>query len=198
MRLPGKMFWPYVIVCVIFCIAGAVNSGWSQYFLAIPFALLLMWLITKRLSWIGVVLVLPFMADCVFVSDQRDHFQFLYPGLGGRLTFTAEHCLTEHAASQYGKAFRMVSQSCESLISGESLIKVIASGATYQVEAISHSYADMGDQVYPMIRVSGELLEARGAYVVDTALRSDWAIYLGLLMVCALPLLVLSSIYSTL
>jgi hypothetical protein len=188
---PKKMFWPYVGICILFCVAGAVNSGWSQFALAIPFAAALTWLIWVRFGGVKASVLLPFFAACVIVSNHQDSVHMLYPGLGGQLTLTEEICLVEYSVESYRPAYRSLFSDCEQTTSRYKLTEKLPKHSVYKVKGISHNYADMGDRVVPMIMVQGELLALSSGYRVQPDLRARWAHILGLLMIWPIsPLLV--------
>jgi hypothetical protein len=86
-------------------------------------------------------------------------------------------------------------------LSDETLAEKFSPGVVYKVGGIKHSYADMGDQVLPVIKVRGELHEVYCDYRIKPELRAGWAVYLSTSIMLAVPvffLMFFSHLYNQL
>lgn len=190
-RIPPTFFRILLaLVCVLFCIAGAVNSGWSRYYFATPFACILIWIVAHRVGPWHTLWLVPFFLACIFVSETQDDNPYLYPGRDGHLVLRSHVCVATFGSSHSPEPVRHYSMGC---LPDNKL--VVKAGTRLRVEGFVHAYGDMADRLAPLVRLDGELRPLFGAEQdVVPPLRARWAHRLGLLMYWpVLPFVMLQS-----
>lgn len=178
-RIPGSVFSTLLaVVCVLFCLSGAVNSGWSRYWLAIPWAALLVWIVRRRAGWWHTLWLAPFFAACVYVSETQDTNPWLFPGLHSEVTLRRDACLVQYS----DELVPWITPACGDFGVGK-VVGTVKAGTRFRVEGIRHSYANMGDQVDPVVSYAGKLHPV-GRDDVDSAtpLQAEWSRYASILM----------------
>jgi len=168
---------PVIALSVIICLGGAANSGGFYFIPAIPFMILLMFLVRgyeKRYRTMAAV----FITICIFTSVTRDWNPFFYPILiGGTATVLEDGYQITYSDGSGGFRFlsslegyihdsrkedlterlrRFVDDPFETVImTGDGdfsgidnvTIKKIKRGNIFRVTGISHDHSDFGDDI---------------------------------------------------
>lgn len=82
--VPSKRYWFLYMVGCIFVVAGGVNAGFSAYFMAVPFMVLILWVSkikfqNERLFYLSLGLIVA----SILVSHTQTKNPFLFPIVSG-------------------------------------------------------------------------------------------------------------------
>ncbi len=199
-----------IIVAVIFSLGGAVNSGWSAFYLAIPFMGYLIYQGYKK-SILFFVLSILFVIACIVTSKTLEKNPFIFPilrggevtvvrdgfqrtfedGSGGFIPFE-ELTVNEPTESQK-KIFSDFVNNPEqkSLTYFDSFnitVTKIKKGETYKVTGVYHQTADLTDAISVVTEIGRFRLEdfnpesSRYSVDVNKKIQTSWSKYLGNLM----------------
>lgn len=178
-RIPRGFFHTLLaLLCVLFCLSGAINSGWSRYWMALPWAGLLVWIVQRRAGWIHTMWLVPFFAACVYVSETQDENRWLFPGLGSEVVLRRDVCLVKFSDERVP----WLTSICDKF-GDQKVLDVLKAGSRFRVEGIRHSHADMGDQVDPVVRYKGTLYPvSRDEVEGQVGLQAEWSRAFSVLM----------------
>ncbi len=195
-----------ILICILFCLGGAVNVGWTRFFLAIPFALLLIFIVKKNLTLlVGSILFIFF---CIMVNYTSTSNPLFFPKLSKSI-FIEEGCALVYPNSQVlykyePKAYgfhqgyisktplidkkKTLKQECESK-KLQDLESIFIDKGTYSVVGVWLSAPDMSSKSHYIIQVKD------GKKVVEQRIQaqSNWTNNLSSLMYYpAIPILIMS------
>lgn len=91
-----------IVLSVLMSFSGAVNSGWSAFFPALPFMGYLLF-VASRAGRPLLVSAVVFIALCISISLTRDSNPLLYPVLNGGVVTVEEDVLFVESVGSYGQ-----------------------------------------------------------------------------------------------
>jgi hypothetical protein len=199
-----------IVVAVIFSLGGAVNSGWSSFYLAVPFMGYLIYQSYKK-SILILSLSVLFVIVCIVTSKTlvknplifpvlrggevtvvRDGFQrTFYDGSGGFIPFE-ELTVNEPSESQKKIFDDFVTNSEQKSLtyfdSFNITVTKIKKGDIYKVTAVYHQTADFTDNISVVTEIGRFRLEdfrpesSRYSVDINKQIQTSWSKYLGNLM----------------
>lgn len=150
-RLP-KSLRPWLFaVAWVFVYGGAVNLGFSDFFMALPFALFVIYAAAKWGRQYVFFTVLLVMVVVPLYYLKKTHSSVFYPAVGQMFTVSEDVCLVLHKSSYSGSEFVSVSsitpdRSCGSDKDSDAVRWVTLKAQTpLQIRQIKVSHADMGE-----------------------------------------------------
>jgi hypothetical protein len=153
--LRAKHWAKYTLIaaCILFCLGGAVNSGWSRYAMATPAAAYLLWIAHRTDTrkgagqWHVRLAAIALAAGCIGISTTQDRNTFLYPILvNGTATLIKGGKVVQFSQDELALFLDDTNTAASTTDLGRT-IKHHPAGATFKVVGIEHSYADLGDRI---------------------------------------------------
>ncbi len=74
-----------LLVCFVFTLGGAVNSGWSKFWLAVPFALVGL-IVATTISTFATQIAAVWLSLCLLISSTQEYNPLIYPIILGEIT----------------------------------------------------------------------------------------------------------------
>lgn len=139
-----------VIFSVIMSLGGAVNSGFSGVFLAVPFMVYLVYIGYKVNKYLFITAIL-FIIFCITVNKTQDFNHFIYPILkdGNATVLQDGYQKTYLNLSGIGGSggFDISSTTIRCIGCGEVRVTPLRSGEVYKVIGVYHDNGDFADKV---------------------------------------------------
>ncbi len=190
-----KKFVIYYLVCIPFIISGAVNAGFSRYFMAIPFIVLALWISRSKLNnallFYGTIALIVVV---VFVSHTQTRNPLLFPIIsGGQIEILRDGYQITYEDGSGGFSN---DSSCDSCITKTKVSK----GDVHKVLGVLMGYPDFGEKII-LVTDIGQFDQYDYAPVVgdeknirlNKPARAAWADALGMLMAWPMaPIMVFS------
>ncbi len=145
-----------IIFSILVCLGGAVNSGWSGFWLASPFALVLIFYFFRHKTILG--FVIGFIVLCITINLTQDKNPLIYPKLNQEIALKDTCGWLVHDSKEYDIYLFNHNEYCseDSVIGGVTYKAYNITAGNYKVIGVYHSYADMGDKTYHIIDANGK------------------------------------------
>ena len=198
---PGH--WLLIGVSILFILGGSVNNGWTGFFWAIPFCVLLIFQLLKISRLIAVIVTAVVAAVSIFVWEHPEN-KLIYPFLGSEVSFlpgwvdmqfsdSADRSLSPPEDAKFQLKHEKVQPEFYARPS-----RVIENIVPMKLVSVKVTHADLGTQLLPIMEdidgnryslADDELLEGIKNGTANSSdlqniksLQSSWSVWLGNLM----------------
>lgn len=190
------------VVSFVFTLSGAVNAGFSRYFVAIPFMALMLWISkTKLKSRLILYASIFFIVISVVVSHSQTENPLLFPIISNGYIRILKDGYQQTFSD--GSGGFVLNKEKDDAYSGSGPINYteVKKGDVFNVRAVRIGYPEFSTSIRLVTEI-GEFSEddyapndGKGKYVkVNKAVRSTWAKYLSTLIVMwPIPLVIFLS-----
>lgn len=199
------LFWIFYFVSVVFVLSGAVNNGFSLYFMAIPFMLYMLW-VSKFKFQKNILLYVSifFIIFSIIISHTQTKNPVLYPILSDGYVEILEDGYHDEYSDGSGGFLSYEEKDRDGCVGcGEIEYLKLKKGEKYKVIGVEISHPEFGTEVNLITKIgqfgeydygSSKSLSNKSIYI-NKPVQSNWAKYLGILMAWpAIPMSMLSSI----
>lgn len=176
-----------IIVSVIMSLGGAVNTGFSGVFLAIPFMVFLAYVGYKINKYLFTIVIL-FIIFCFVINKTQDSNYFIYPILKDGSATVLQDGYQHTFLDDGSGSFQISSTTLSCAGCGEERVTHLNVGEVYKVIGVYHENGDFADKIGVVTEIgqfsSSNIDHADKGHAINLnrPIQSEWSKLLGALM----------------